>query len=327
MSSRYYLAYPRKLMSCVSVLGAFHVNTASTASGSGLTPCLSTILPRYLIECLRISHFDGLHFKPTLFMHPRTSSSRSMWSSRVGVANTSQDYRTSLSLWSKPEPSVFEKWPLRCTTEGHPLPMVQPQLTRESGLFSILLPQRDLPEGRTQVQCGEELGITKFREALVYSRYRVRIFYRYRVQVAKVATKPKLPPFFFAIAIPQAHGDFEGSIMSYSSNISISARHASNLCGVIRLRLPYGERRLPLVRFRVRRSYSNRYVLKIHPRSDPKSPEVIQNLPRLISLLSVLSMAKLVCQTVVHMTRGVPKNSSSSMSRRPCRTSLKTIYE
>ena len=116
MNSRYYLAYPRKLMSCVSVLGAFHVNTASTASGSGLTPCLSTILPRYLIESLRISHFDGLHFKPTLFMHPRTSSSRSMWSSRVGVANTSQDYRTFLSLWSKPEPSVFEKWPLRCTS-------------------------------------------------------------------------------------------------------------------------------------------------------------------------------------------------------------------
>ena len=73
--------------------------------------------------------------------------------------------------------------------EGHPLPLVQSQLARESGFLSILLPQRDLPEGRTQVQCGEELGITKLREALVYSRYRVRIFYRYRVQLAKVATK------------------------------------------------------------------------------------------------------------------------------------------
>ena len=86
-----------------------------------------------------------------------------------------------------------------------------------------------------QVQCGEELGITKFREALVYSRYRVPIFYSYRVQVAKVATKPKLPPFFFAITTPQAHGDFQGSIMSYSSNISIFARHAFDLCGAIRL--------------------------------------------------------------------------------------------
>ena len=54
-------------MSCVSVLGAFYVSTASTASGSGLTPCMSTILPRFLIESLRISHFDGLHFKPALF--------------------------------------------------------------------------------------------------------------------------------------------------------------------------------------------------------------------------------------------------------------------
>ena len=119
--------------------------------------------------------------------------------------------------------------------EGHPLPLVQSQFARKSGFLSILLPQMDLPEGRTQVQCGEELGITKLREALVYSRYRVHIFYRYRVQVTKVATKPKLPPFFFAITTPQAHGDFEGSIMSYSSSISISARHASDLCGVIRL--------------------------------------------------------------------------------------------
>ena len=180
----------------------------------------------------------------------------------------------------------------RCAAqaEGHPLLLVQLQFTRESGLFSILLPQRDLPESRTQVQCGEELGITKFREDLVYSRYRVRIFYCHRVQVAKVAKKPKLP-FFFAITTPQAHGDFEGSIMSYSSNNSISARHASDLCGVIRLALPCGERCLLQVRFRVRRSYSNRYppyVSKKHPRSDSKPPAVTRNLPRLFSILSVL---------------------------------------
>ena len=125
----------------------------------------------------------------------------------------------------------------RCVAQakGHPLPLVQPQFTCESCLLSVLLPQRNLPEGRTQVQCGEIFGITKFRETLVYSRYRVRIFYCHRVQVAKVATKQKLLPFFFAITTPQAHGAFEGSIMSYSSNISISARHASDLCGVIRL--------------------------------------------------------------------------------------------
>ena len=113
--------------------------------------------------------------------------------------------------------------------EGHPLPLIQPQFTCESGLLSVLLPQSDLAEGRTQVQCGEELGITKFGEALVYSRYWVRIFYCQRVQTAKVATEPKLSPFFFAMTTPQAHGNFEGSIMSYSSKISISARHASDL--------------------------------------------------------------------------------------------------
>ena len=211
------------LRSCVSVLGAFRVNAASTASGSGLTPCLSTILPRYLIEskdlfepidvvfqgrcCYDYINHVTHHKIPVLLCHSGQNLSHQSLKSGRCVAQA----------------------------EGHPLPLVQPQLTRESGLFSILLPQRDLPEGRTQVHCGEELGITKFREALVYSRYRVRIFYCYRVQVTKVATKPKLPPFFFAITTPQTHGDFEGSIMSYSSNISISARHASNLCGFIRL--------------------------------------------------------------------------------------------
>ena len=41
---------------------------------------------RYIIESLRISHFDGLHFKPSIFFQSKTSSSRSMWSSKVGVA-------------------------------------------------------------------------------------------------------------------------------------------------------------------------------------------------------------------------------------------------
>ena len=159
----------------MSVLGAFHVNTASTASGSGLTSCLSTILPRYLIESLRISHFDGLHFKPALFMHPKT----------------------------------------------------------------------------------------------------------------------------FCVA-------------SFV------------------LRLPYGERRSLQLRFRVRRNYSNQYppyVLKIHLRSDLGGPAIFRNLPHLFSLLIVLSLAKPVCQILVYMTRGVTENSSSLISHRPFRFSLKTIYE
>ena len=190
----------------------------------------------------------------------------------------------------------------RCVAQakGHPLPLVQPQLTRESGLFSILLPQRDLSEGRTQVQCGEELGITKFREALVYSRYQVRIFYSYRVQVAKVATKHKLPPFFFAITTPQAHGDFEGSIMSYSSNISISARHASDLCGVIRLAPSlWGtapslssiscstKLQQPISALCFEHTSVFRFLF---------GPAIFRNLPHLISLLNVLSLEKPVCR-------------------------------
>ena len=113
--------------------------------------------------------------------------------------------------------------------EGHPLPLVQPQFTCISSLFSVLLPQKDLPEGRAQVQCCEELGIAKFREALIYLRYRVGIFYCYCVQVTKPQQNLNSPPFFLAMTTPQSQGDFEGSIMSYSSNISISALHASDL--------------------------------------------------------------------------------------------------
>ena len=220
----------------------------------------------------------------------------------------------------------------RCIAQadGHPLPLVQSQFARESGFLSIPLPQRDLPEGRTQVQCGEELGITKLREALVYSRYRVRIFYRYRAQVTKVATKPKLPRFFFAITTPQAHGDFECSIMSYSSNISFSARHASDLCGVIR--------RAPSLWGTAPYSSSIPCSTKLQQpisalcfentsRSDIGGPAVFRNLPHLFSLFNVLSLAKPVCRILVHMTRGIPENLSSLISRRPFRISLKTIYE
>ena len=42
-------------------------------------------------------------------------------------------------------------------------------------------------------------------------------------------------PFFLAITSPHAHGDLDGSIISYSSNVSISFLHASDLCGVMRL--------------------------------------------------------------------------------------------
>ena len=42
-------------------------------------------------------------------------------------------------------------------------------------------------------------------------------------------------PFFLAITTPHAYGDLDGSIMSYSSNVSISFQRASDLWGVMRL--------------------------------------------------------------------------------------------
>ena len=41
--------------------------------------------------------------------------------------------------------------------------------------------------------------------------------------------------FFLAITTPHAHGDLDGPIISYSSEVSISFLHASHLFGVMRL--------------------------------------------------------------------------------------------
>ena len=112
--------------------------------------------------------------------------------------------------------------------KGHPLPLVQPQFTCESSLLSVLLPQRDLPEGRTEVHVVKNLASPCFESLSSPRGIGYASFFCHCVQVTKVATKPKLPPFL-AMTTTQAQGDFEGSIMSVSSIISISARHASNL--------------------------------------------------------------------------------------------------
>ena len=171
------------LRSCVSVLGAFHVNTASTASGSGLTPYLSIILLWYLIESLRISHFDGLHFNPASFHASKdliepinvVFQGRCRYDYVIQVAHHEIPVLLGHSRQSLSHQSLKSG---RCIAQaqGHPLPLVQSQFARESGFLSILLPQRDEPEGRTQVQCGEELGITKLREALVYASFIVTAF-------------------------------------------------------------------------------------------------------------------------------------------------------
>ena len=79
-------------------------------------------------------------------------------------------------------------------TKGHPLPLVQTQFTCEAGIFSVLLPQRDLPEGRTQVQCGEELSRGQVSRGSRLFAVSLRIFYCHCIQVTRVATEPKLSP-------------------------------------------------------------------------------------------------------------------------------------
>ena len=87
----------------------------------------------------------------------------------------------------------------------------------------------NLPEGRIQVQCGGKLDIAKIPEALVYALHWISVLYGHSAQVARVATDSQLSFFLFGYDEPQAQSDFEESIMSYSSSISISARHTYNL--------------------------------------------------------------------------------------------------
>ena len=94
-------------------------------SGSGLTPCLSTILPRYLIESLRI------------FIEPI----KVVFQVRccyIYVINVSHHKIPVLLCHSGQSLSHQSLKSGRCVAqaEGHPLPLVQPQLTRESG-FSL----------------------------------------------------------------------------------------------------------------------------------------------------------------------------------------------
>ena len=124
----------------------------------------------------------------------------------------------------------------RCIAKSqrHSFPMEQSQFTREALFLSILFSERCLPKRRVQIQRREEFCIAQLGEAIIDVGNRVCVLYRHRFQVTKITNKPKLNPFF-AMTTPQAHGDFDDSIMSYSITTSISFRHASDLCGFILL--------------------------------------------------------------------------------------------
>ena len=68
--------------------------------------------------------------------------------------------------------------------KGHPVPQEQTQFTCKCSLLSVLITQRNLPEGRTQIQCSENF----FRDALVYAWNWVSVLYGHRVQVTIMVT-------------------------------------------------------------------------------------------------------------------------------------------
>ena len=133
-------------------------------------------------------------------------------------------------------------------------------------------------------------------------------------------------PFFLDVTFPQAKGDFERSIISYSSSISFSAWHASDIGGVMSL-APCLWGTAPFSSSiscskKIQQPISALCFKKKRPRSDLKLPLATQIVPHLSCNLAALILTKLVCQTLIH-SKGVRENSSRSTSRLPFRISMK----
>ena len=79
-------------------------------------------------------YFDGLHFKPALFMQSKSSSSLSMWSAKVAVAITTSSTQHVTRFPYFPQSLKGHRGIAH--TERHPLPLVQAQFTCKSS-FSL----------------------------------------------------------------------------------------------------------------------------------------------------------------------------------------------
>ena len=175
--------------------------------------------------------------------------------------------------------------------------------------------------------------MSQFWGALVYAWCWVGVLYGHRVQVAKITNESKLSPFLLAMSTPQAQSDLEVYHVVFEQHfylrwVLFRFMWCRSPCA-LPLAPSLRERRLLLVRFRARQNYNNQYppyVLKNRLHFDWKPLMRIQNLPPLFYIWNALSLAKLVCQTLVQMKRCVPENSSCSTGRHPFRISLKAFY-
>ena len=98
-------------------------------------------------------------------MQPKTSSSQSTWSSKVGVVMKVTHNKNPIFLRHSGKRVSYQSLKSGrgvAQAEGHPLPLVQPQFTCESGLFSVLLPQRDLPEAQPKSSVVKNLASPSF---------------------------------------------------------------------------------------------------------------------------------------------------------------------
>ena len=164
-------------------------------------PCLSTILPECFNESFNISHFDGLRFRPAIFVHAKTSSRRSMWSSRVGVAITTSPRNTLPSshnslllllvlvnnLWNgavalhRPN-GILSHW-------NNPSSQANPVFSPSCFLSGTYQ--------KADARSREKLCIPQFWKTLVYSRDGIGILNRDGAQISKVIWESQLITFLF----------------------------------------------------------------------------------------------------------------------------------
>ena len=223
--------------------------------------------------------------------------------------STSRDSRTFWSLLSKPEPSAFEKLLLHCTNRRGILFHWYNPNSHAKPVFSLSFCRKGTcQKAEPKSNVVKNFASPSLERLSSIHGIGLRIFYCYRVQVTKVATKSKLPPFLFRHYYPASPRRFRGFYHVVFKQHFYFRSARLPICVVSFVSRPLcAERHLLPAQFRVLRSYSNRcplYVSKIHLRSDIKRPAIFQNLPHLFSFLNVLSLAKPVCQILIHMTRG-----------------------
>ena len=121
--------------------------------------------------------------------------------------------------------------------EWHPFPMIQAKITCKSTFSVSCFRKGTCQKAEPRSSVVNNLPSQNFERLSSLCVIGQASLMVHAFRVAKFATESQLSSFVFGHDDLTSQSDFEGSIISYSSSISIFARHASDLSDVIRLAL------------------------------------------------------------------------------------------